>query len=149
MRQEPRGFQGDTKDAMQLVAADALLRSANQVDRLKPDVHLDVAGLENGPDLDGERPASLVALVCADAGGLAAHLGYALALATLGAGSAMRPDPRLNIVVCGLLIVKVWGAEVRHFSISLDSIYESKVGTSGIITPPVKIGLPDGFAQLP
>ena len=61
----------------------------------KPDIQRDVAGLENGPDLHGELGAALVALVRADAGALALHLGNALDAAAFRADGTIRPDARL------------------------------------------------------
>src|SRR5207244_3145488 len=43
MRHEPRGFEGDAQGAVKLVAADPLLGRTEQVDRLKPQPHGDVA----------------------------------------------------------------------------------------------------------
>ena len=114
VRHEPSGFQGDAKGPVQLVAANALFAGAHQVDRLQPDVHGNVAGLEKGADLYGEGLATLVALVRADPGGLATHLGHALALATLRASRSMWPNPRLNIGVSGFFVVKLGAGQDGH-----------------------------------
>ena len=58
---------------MKLVARNALLAASDQVHRLKPQPHGNVRGFKDGADLDGEELAALVALVRANAGGLAAH----------------------------------------------------------------------------
>jgi hypothetical protein len=111
VRHEPRGFQGNAKGPVELVAADALLAGAKQNHRLKPNVHRDVAGLEDGPDLYGEGLTAVVALIDADAGALALQLGDPVQTAALGADRAMRPDARLNVGVGGFLVVKVRGAK--------------------------------------
>ena len=51
---EPDGFHASAKGALKLASADAFLGRAKQIDRLKPDVQLDVARLENGPHANGE-----------------------------------------------------------------------------------------------
>ena len=78
MAHEPSGFQGHAQGTMQLVRADALLAGANQEDRLQPDMQLDVACLEDGADLDGERLAAGIALVGAYAGAFAFQLAAAI-----------------------------------------------------------------------
>src|SRR5579883_54 len=96
VRHEPGGLESDAQGAMELVAADALLAGAKQVHRLQPQVHGDVAGLEDGPDLHGELLPALVALPKADTGGFAAHLGDALDSAAVRADRAFRPHAGLN-----------------------------------------------------
>ena len=64
---EPSDIRGHAQSAMQLLAADALLAGTHQMDRLQPKVHGNVAGLEDGTDLDGEGLAAAAAFVGADA----------------------------------------------------------------------------------
>ena len=54
MRHKPRGFRGDAQSARELVARNALFGLAKQVHRLKPQIHRDVAILENSPNLHGD-----------------------------------------------------------------------------------------------
>ena len=96
VREEPGRLQADAQGAVKLIGADAFLRGTHQINRLKPLVHLDMAGLEHGTHADGERLAASVALVEADPGGLAAHLADPLrALAVVAHGTA-GPQPGLN-----------------------------------------------------
>ena len=104
MPHEPRGFQGHAQSPMQLVRADAFLARANQEHRLKPDMQLDVAGLEDGADLDSEGLAAAIALVGAYAGAIALQLAYAvLAGATVRANGAIGPHAGLDKFIGGLL----------------------------------------------
>ena len=99
---------------MKLVAADALLAGAHQVDRLQPQVHGNVAGLKDGADLDGEGLAAAVALVSTDAGRFAAHLAGALRFAAVRASPTVRPDARLDIGIRGFFIVKLGAGQDGH-----------------------------------
>ena len=73
MRHEPRGFESDAQECGEAgCELMPFFDSSNQEHRLQPDVQRDVAALEDGADFDGEGLAALVALVEADAGGLAA-----------------------------------------------------------------------------
>lgn len=108
MPHEPSGFEGDAQGAVQLVRADTLLARHNQEDRLQPDVHLDVARLEDGSNFDGERLAARIALVGAYTGALALQWAAAVIDAALRANAAIGPYARLYELVCGLFIVKVW-----------------------------------------
>src|SRR6185312_11528814 len=120
MGEKPRSLEGAAESAMQLVAADAFLAGRHQKDRLQPMAHGDVAGLENGPDFHGEGLAALVALVGADPGALAFHLGNALGLTALRANSAVRPKPCLDEGVGGCLVVEVFvGKNGFHGAIPL------------------------------
>lgn len=115
VRQEPRRLKGDAQHAMKLVAAHALLAGVEQVNGLQPQVQRDMAGLENGPDLDREGLAALVALPDAQTGGLAlecADLG-AVGIAAMGAGRAVRPDAGFDVGQSGGFVVEVRGGEDR------------------------------------
>ena len=115
MREEPSGLEGDAKRPVQLVGADGLLARRHEEDGLKPDVQRDVAGLEDGPDLHGERFAALVALVGPDPGALAAHLADALDAAAVRADRTIGPDASLDEPIGGGLIVEVLvGKDGRH-----------------------------------
>ena len=114
VRHEPCGFQGHVQSAVKLVARNALLGRAEQVDRLQPDVQLDVAALEHGADLDGEGLAAGVALVEADAGGLAPHLRDALAALAMRAHRAFRPHACFEPSVGGFFVQQVRRVELGH-----------------------------------
>src|SRR5690606_10274067 len=114
VRHEPSGFEGDAKDTVKLVARNALLAARDQIHRLQPKAHRNLAVFKYGADLHGERLAALVALVRANAGGLATHLADALHAATVRADRALRPDALLNVRVSRFFVVKVRGGKVRH-----------------------------------
>jgi len=96
---EPAGFEIDTENAAELIRAEALLARTHQVDRLQPDVQRDMARLEDGPDLDGERLPAGVALVNADAGALALKRSGAINDAAFRANPTVRPELRLDVGV--------------------------------------------------
>jgi len=68
-----------------------------------------VRSLKDGADLDGEGLAALVALIGADAGGLAAHEADPLDAATMRADRAFGPDARLDVAIGRFLIVEMAG----------------------------------------
>lgn len=105
MRHEPSGLKGDAKYPVKLIAADPLLRRAQQEDRLKPDMQLDVAGLEDGSNLDGEGLAAGIAFIDADTGALAAQRAALADRAAMGANPTVRPNVRLYEGVSGCLVV--------------------------------------------
>src|SRR5262249_34295837 len=107
MTDEPAGLERAAARARKLVGADPLLRRRKQEHRLQPKPHRHVRGLEHGADLHGKGLAALVALVRADAGALAAHLGDAIHAAAMRADWAFRPHTGLYPVVGGLLVLKV------------------------------------------
>jgi hypothetical protein len=88
MAHMPSGAQGDAKNAVQLVSADPLFAPAHKNDRLQPHVHRHMAGLKDGPDLDGEGLATRVALVDADTSAIA------LQQAAIADNAAMRAYDR-------------------------------------------------------
>lgn len=92
---------------MKLVARNALLARRHEKHRLKPEMHRNMARLKDGPNLDGEGLAALVALVGADAGAPAAHLPDALETAAMRADRTFRPNPRLDKGVSGFFAMKV------------------------------------------
>jgi hypothetical protein len=89
------------------VAADALFAGRHEEDRLQPMAHGDVAGFEDGPNLDGKGLAALVALVGADPGALAAHLGNTVHSAAMRANRPIRPKPCFYKGIGGFFIVEV------------------------------------------
>ena len=96
MAHEPSGLEGNAQGAGKLVAGNALLAGAKQVHRLKPQVHRDVAVLENGADFDGELFAALVALPKPDPGRFAAHLADPVGTPTMRANRPFRPNSGFN-----------------------------------------------------
>jgi hypothetical protein len=115
VRQEPCGLQGDAEDAVQLVAAHSFLAGAEQVHCLQPHVQLYMAGLEDGPDFDGERLPTGVALVDADPGALAFERPAFVDDAAMWAWPTIRPQPPLNEAVGGFFTVEMCGGkDGRH-----------------------------------
>ena len=86
MPDEPAGLEIDAEDAAELVCAESFLAASKQVHRLQPDVHRDMAGLEDSADFDGKWLATGVALVDADPGA------FAFQLAAFVNDAAMRAD---------------------------------------------------------
>src|SRR3954463_1036840 len=110
MADEPSGFQAHAKGPMDLVGANALLGRRHKRHRLYPKVHRNVARLEHGSDLHGKGLAALVALVGADPGALALHLGNALDAAAMRTDGAVRPNAGFHPLVGGGFVVEWLGA---------------------------------------
>ena len=66
-----------------------------------------MTGLKDGANLHSERLAALVALVSADPGALAAHLGNTLGAAAMRANRTVRPKPSFYEIIGSLLVVEV------------------------------------------
>jgi hypothetical protein len=96
MRHEPCGLEGYPQSPVKLVARNALLGRTHEVCGLKPIVHRHMASLKDGPDFYGERLSTLIALIDANAGALAAHLGNAIDCAAVGTNRAVRPQSGFN-----------------------------------------------------
>lgn len=96
MRQEPCAFEGYTESAMQLVAANALLRGRHQIHRNQPIAQLDMATFEDSSDLNGEWLPASVALVQTDPVGFAFEWARAVKHAAMWADAPVRPDPRFE-----------------------------------------------------
>jgi hypothetical protein len=109
MRQEPCGLQRDAEDTMQLVGAHALLAGAQQVHCLQPDMQFDMAGLEDGADLDSEGFAAGVAFVDANAGALALQRPALVNDAAVRAWPAVGPQSPLDKPISGFFAVKMCG----------------------------------------
>src|SRR5215204_5524210 len=105
MAHEPCGFEGDAKRPVKLVTADPLFRRAQQEHRLEPYMQLDMAGLNDGADLDGEGLAAGIALVNADPGALALQRTALVEHAAMRADAPVRPDVRLDESVGGFFAV--------------------------------------------
>jgi hypothetical protein len=96
MRHEPRGFKSNTQHARKLIARNSFFGRAKQIHRLQPQMHGDVAVLENRSHLHSELLAALVALVEADAGRFAIHLADAIKPAAMRANRTVRPHAGFN-----------------------------------------------------
>ena len=114
MTQKPCAFESDPQSAMQLVYANALFAGANEMDRSQLVAQLNMAILENAPDLHGERLAASVAFVEANPIAFAFKRRGTLEHATMRANAAIRPNARLDIGVSGGFIVEVSGGENGH-----------------------------------
>jgi hypothetical protein len=106
MAHEPSRLEGDAQHPVKLVGANSLLAGTQERNSLQPHPHGDMAVLEDGPDLHGEGLAAVLALVGANAGGLALQLGHALAPMAAGALRTMRPQMGFHPVVGGLFVLK-------------------------------------------
>lgn len=134
----PSGAQGDAENAMQLVAADPLLRRAHEHDGLQPQVHWNVAVLEDGSDLDGKGLAAGVALPKAQDelafgielawfGALVFQLPGSIHDAAMRADAAMRPQTPFDIGDGGLLVTESAAIEngIRHHLSPCGSYYNA------------------------
>src|ERR687887_1650950 len=105
MRHEPRRLVAHFKDALELSRADRLLRAAEQIDRLQPLVHPDVAVLEDGANANRELPAARSALF--ETGARLAKVVNLVAVAAMRADRSMRPQHRFQFGNSGGFIAKV------------------------------------------
>jgi hypothetical protein len=120
--EKPCGFHAPAKSALKLTSANALLGRTKQIDRLKPDVQLDVAGLENSSHADGERLPAGIALIETGAGGLAFERAAIVHNAAMRTNTPKRPEPRLNVGESGLFAMEVIGGKGGlHGDLLLDS----------------------------
>ena len=78
---------------------------------MQPQAQRDMAGLEDGSDLDGEGFAAVVAFVGAYAGALATHLSDALHATAMRAYRPTRPKARLYEFIRGFFIMEVGGGK--------------------------------------
>ena len=101
------------KGPVELVALMPFLLDADQMDGLQPMAHRDMAGLENGPDLDRERLPAGIALVEADPVGLALERARLVSRRRNAGKRGLRPYPRLYVGVGGGLIVESAGRRKR------------------------------------
>ena len=94
--QDPCGFPCDTQRLLKLADGDPPLCVGNEVDRLKPEMQLEMAGLETSADLDREWPEARVALVRIATGAFALQLSDLFPrVPAMWAYRACRPEPRL------------------------------------------------------
>lgn len=110
---EPCGLEGHAQGAGKLVAADALFAGAEQVHRLKPQVHRNVAVLENGTHFDRELLPALVALVEADPSRLTGHLADAFDTPAMRTNRAFRPYAGFNPSDSGGFVLEDFGGQDR------------------------------------
>ena len=139
MRHEPRGLEGDAQGPGKLVARNSLFGRAEQVHRLKPDVHRDMAVLEHGPNLHGELLAALVAFIEANPGRLALHFANAFDPAAVRANGAFRPYAGFNPRDSGGFILQNSGGQDRighntDFPYVIQG-YRGHMGLSSITSP--------------
>jgi hypothetical protein len=124
---KPAGFEVDPENARELICAEALLRRAHNVHRLEPDMQRDMARFKDGSDLDGERLATSVALVDANAGALAPQQSRAIKDAAMRAYPTVRPNLRFDVGVSGALIAETGFVEngSRHRLSPCQRIYNA------------------------
>jgi len=90
VRHEPSRFVGDAENAVDLVAAHSLLGGAEQVSSLKPEMQLDVAGLEHG--FHGGRELFLAVAAATKSNPPALHRRNPIQAATMRTDGAFRPN---------------------------------------------------------
>jgi hypothetical protein len=118
VRQEPRGLQTDAENAVQLVGAHAFLAGTHQMHCLQPDMQLDVAGLEDGPDLDGERLAASVALIDPDAGAVTFQRSALVDNAAMRARAPVRPESPFHEPIGGFIAMEMCGGKDGRHGVS-------------------------------
>lgn len=112
MAKEPSGLHGAAKGPLKLAGRDALFAAAHQIDGLQPDMHRGVAGLEDGPDADGELFPACVALPQAWTAGLAAKPSGLPYHAALWAGRTIWPELAFHVGEGGFLIMEPRGGKL-------------------------------------
>jgi hypothetical protein len=118
VRQEPCGLQSDAEDAVQLVAAHALLAGTEQVHRLQPDMQLHMAGLEHGADLHSKGLPAGVALVDADPGAVALQGSTFIDHSAVRAWPTVGPKSRLDEPIGGFFTVEMCGGKDGRHGVS-------------------------------
>lgn len=103
---EPGSFERDAKDPRQLVGTEPLFGRADQPYGLKPVPHGNVARLEDGPHLHGERLAALVALVDAYPCAGALQLANALYTTAVRTDWTTWPQLTLHVLIRSFLVVE-------------------------------------------
>jgi hypothetical protein len=109
MRQEPSGFHAALEHPLDLTGRKTLLASAHKVDDLQPEVQRQMAVLENRTHANGESAPARVALAESDTAALALQPPNALfvAVSTMGAYRAFRPQKRLNVSESRFIVVEM------------------------------------------
>ena len=120
--EEPRGFQTTAEGSMKLTGGDALFRRAKQVDRLKPDMHRDMAGLKYRPHPHRERLAARAAVPQAGPRGFALHAGCLTDGSAMRANRTIGPQPRFDVLDRSFFVSKVRRVQERFHGGSLVSI---------------------------
>jgi len=113
MPEKPCGFHPTLESALKLPGADPLFRGTEQIDRLEPDPHRDVARLKNRADLDGEWLTAGIAFVESDPTSLSPQPADLLrGRAAVRADWAIRPEPRFDVTVSGFFAMKMCDRKV-------------------------------------
>jgi hypothetical protein len=111
MPKEPRSFHATAEGALQLARRDAFLGRANEVDRLKPDMHRDVAGLEHAAHADGERLAASAAIPQTGASGFTLRARCFADRAAVRANRAVGPHLLFDVFESGVFVGEARGVE--------------------------------------
>ena len=112
MAEEPCGFHAPAEGALKLATAEMpFLLAAKQINGLKPNVQLDMAGLKNGPHADGEGLAAGVALVQADAGCFAFEGSAIVHDPAVRADAPERPQPSFDVGEGGFFTMEMIGGK--------------------------------------
>lgn len=109
VRHEPSRFVGDAENAMDLVAAHALLAAAKKVSGLKPEMELDVAGLEHR--LDRGRKLLLAVAAATKADPTTLHKCNPIQAAAMRTDGAFRPNQAFKLGISGGFVVKELGGK--------------------------------------
>ena len=124
---EPCRLKRYPERAMKLVRADALLATRHQKDPLQPDIQLEVAGLENGADLDRERLAAVPALVDAKTGALALQFGGVPYHAAMGQTGPVDQSSDSTYSKAAASLWRYGTERAGHILISCCFLYDGKI----------------------
>jgi hypothetical protein len=113
---DPRRLVGHANDAVNLVAADALLRGTKQVRRQHPLVQRDPGTLKNGAHGHGELRTAVSAEPEARTVGLAAKPAIALCAAAMRAYRAIQPAQVFEVFSGGVFVTESGGVEHGEIS---------------------------------
>ena len=107
MTEEPCGLEAATERTVKLSGRDALPAATHQIDRLKPNMHRDVARLEHGPHAHRERLVACPTFPKAGARRLSSKLGSLAYRSAMRAHRTVWPKPAFNISDGGFFVGKL------------------------------------------
>src|SRR5262249_38335335 len=113
VRHEPRRLVSHTENAVDLVAADALLAGTDQVRLQPPLVQRDLGPLENGAHGHGELRTAVSTEPKTGTVRLAVKAAIALCAATVRAYRARRPAQAFKVLAGGFFVAESGGIEHR------------------------------------
>jgi hypothetical protein len=123
MGHEPSGLVSDLERVVELEAAEALLAGGQKMRGLKPQMQLDVAGLEKGADRGPELQLALPTALEPRSGSFPADNRDPIHSTTMRAYGAVRPHDGLKLLAGRFLAVEVWFDQDVHDSDSQQPLH--------------------------